>query len=430
LVFDNVTVIDVQQGRELPAQRVVIVGTRIRAVGRVEAVRVPPGARVVDARDKYLIPGLWDMHTHLESLANEVYYPLFIANGVTGIRDAGSPVPLDTFIQWRREILAGRRVGPPRQLLSGRSIAGPERGCDRSKLGDRLQTCVTDAADTRHVVDSLAAAGADMIKPRDINRNLWFVVAAEARRIGIPFGGHTQDETWIEASDSGARIVDHIIHRSTWVPRMRCVQDSATVTRCQPVAAHFRRNGTWLVPTLVAFGTRLTGILKGKGQYAQAISLRWIARVDSVLAGTVHGNWLRDVVRPGPPPHDTSGAMYVIHRVGLPLLVGSDAGVQLYAGFALQAELAENVAEGVTPLEALQAATLNPAKMLHGTDSLGTVAPGKLADLVLLDADPLADITNTTTIRAVVANGRYFDRAALDTVLADAHARATQAPSP
>jgi imidazolonepropionase-like amidohydrolase len=88
-------------------------------------------------------------------------------------------------------------------------------------------------------------------------------------------------------------------------------------------------------------------------------------------------------------------------------------------GFSLHAELATYVEEGLTTLEALQTATLNPAKLLHGTDSLGTVAPGKLADLVLLDADPLADITNTTAIRAVVANGRYFDRAALNKLLVE-----------
>jgi imidazolonepropionase-like amidohydrolase len=125
--------------------------------------------------------------------------------------------------------------------------------------------------------------------------------------------------------------------------------------------------------------------------------------------------------------------MRIMQRVGLPLLAGTDVsadGPQTSLGFTLHAELAIYVAEGLTPLAALQAATLNPAQLLHATDSLGTVASGKLADLVLLDADPLADITNTTTIRAVVANGRYFDRAALDTVLADAHARAAQARSP
>jgi imidazolonepropionase-like amidohydrolase len=121
-------------------------------------------------------------------------------------------------------------------------------------------------------------------------------------------------------------------------------------------------------------------------------------------------------------------------EAGVPFLAGTDVlgnwpliGKQV-SGFALHAELAMDVAEGLAPLAVLQSATLNPAKFLHATDSLGTVAPGKLADLVLLDADPLADITNTTTIRAVVANGRYFDRAALDGLLREVQAKAKQNP--
>jgi imidazolonepropionase-like amidohydrolase len=130
--------------------------------------------------------------------------------------------------------------------------------------------------------------------------------------------------------------------------------------------------------------------------------------------------------------------MDIVQRVGMPLLAGTDLGFggevswRRLSGFALHAELAMMVAEGLTPLNALQSATLNPAKLLHATDSLGTVAPGKLADLVLLDADPLADITNTTTIRAVVANGRYFDRAALDGLLTEVRMgiKTAEIPSP
>jgi imidazolonepropionase-like amidohydrolase len=118
---------------------------------------------------------------------------------------------------------------------------------------------------------------------------------------------------------------------------------------------------------------------------------------------------------------DTAGLSdwAVVRRVGIPILAGSDLVGPMPGGLALHAELAGMVILGLSPLEALRAATLNPAKLLGSTDSLGTVAPGKLADLVLLDADPLADITNTTTIRAVVANGHYYDRARLDSLVAD-----------
>ena len=123
---------------------------------------------------------------------------------------------------------------------------------------------------------------------------------------------------------------------------------------------------------------------------------------------------------------DTLGNGDLAQRLGLPILAGTDVSAfdsttlrTKPPGVSLHGELALLAAEGFTPLTALQAATLDPAKMLGATDSLGTVTAGKLADLVLLDADPLADITNTTAIRAVVANGRYFDRAALDRIVAE-----------
>jgi len=188
LVFDGVTVVDVEQGKLLPDQRVVIVGNRIKAVGSAVQVRIPHDAQIVEARGKYLIPGLWDMHTHADH-ATDLYYPLFIANGVTGIRDAGSSVPLDTLHLLRREILAGTRVGPPRQLLSGQSITNYLQNCDRNYLWAAAQTCVSDSADAVHYVDSLKVAGADMIKPRDVYPPMYFILAAEARRVALPFGG-------------------------------------------------------------------------------------------------------------------------------------------------------------------------------------------------------------------------------------------------
>jgi hypothetical protein len=120
----------------------------------------------VDARGKYLIPGLWDLHVHPRTFAH-LFYPLFIANGVTGIRDAWSEIPLDTLVRWRREILASTRVGPPVQLLSGEALSEEDR----------------DAAQRK--VDSLKTAGANIIKTYPFS----FALAAAARRAGLPFGG-------------------------------------------------------------------------------------------------------------------------------------------------------------------------------------------------------------------------------------------------
>jgi hypothetical protein len=212
LVFDGVTIVDVEQGKLVPDQRVVITGNRIEAMGGADAVKLPRDARVVDARGKYLIPGLWDLHVHPNRFGIDRYYSLFLANGVTGIRDPGSSVPLDTLNLWRREILAGTRGGPVRQILSGQTINGPEEGCVRTNYrgGRLLHTCVSDTADARHFVDS--------IKTYSLSKGIYFVIAAEARRLGLPFGGHISAPqlTAIEASDSGASILDHVNSAGVW----------------------------------------------------------------------------------------------------------------------------------------------------------------------------------------------------------------------
>jgi hypothetical protein len=447
LVFDDVTVVDVEHGTLVSTQRVVVVRNRIHAMGPTKAVPIPRNACVVDAHGKYLIPGLWDMHVHTTAA---LPYALLIANGITGIRDAWSYVPLDTLRQWQREILAGTRVGPPRQLLSGVAIDGPK--CMRTTG----HVCVTDVSSAHRVVDSLHAAGATWIKTYNLNAALYFAVAAEARRVGLPFGGHVDDPTpgltAEVASDSGARIVDHI--GSSGGLDTLCYGPAATVDRCRRVAERFRQNRTWSVPTLIAIPTVLTSVgMKTAGpapyltERAQQVFETFLQRAHEFWDGqTLPARWLAEPQESNTSKDRVRTAMTadsgrhqefhgfqgfsIMQEVGLPIVAGTDIDVgpdKMWLappGFALQAELAMDVANGLTPLHALQSATLNPAQLLQATDSLGTIASGKLADLVLLDANPLVDITNTTTIRAVVANGRYFDRVALDQLLRDVQCRA------
>jgi hypothetical protein len=236
----------------------------------------------------------------------------------------------------------------------------------------------------------------------------------------------------LEASDSGARIVDHALGDDHRFLEGHCSEsDSTSLRQCQAEAKQFIRNGTWLAPTMIAAHQ------DGDTGARAKIYARFNARARQFWADSLPpGNWLHDaasVTSAGasdlPFLAGQFGRMRIAQQTGLPILAGTDVIAEAnpwfiagLAGFGLHAELALYVMEGLTPLSALQSATLNPAKMLHATDSLGTVAPGKLADLVLLDADPLTDITNTTTIRVVVANGRYFDRTTLDQVLASVRA--------
>lgn len=213
------------------------------------------------------------------------------------------------------------------------------------------------------------------------------------------------------------------------------------------MAERLRRNGTWWAPTCIGYvvcgGPRARAVGKRFDELMEqfvTLSVLNPYAPDSTGRNVLHGAMLA-ISRPGatpalsrPPSSAADSSDFMLLRLqqeaGMPVLAGTDVlgiwppqGRQV-SGFALHAELAMDVAEGLSPLTVLQSATLNPAKFLRATDSLGTVAPGKLADLVLLDADPLADITNTTLIRAVVANGRYFDRGALDGLLGEFQAQA------
>jgi hypothetical protein len=324
LVFDNVTVVDVEQGKLVPAQRVLIVGNRIKAMGSGNAVAVPSDARIVDAKDKYLIPGLWELHTHPRRLAH-LFYPLFVANGITGIRDAWSEVPLDTLVRWRQEILAGSRVGPPRQLLAG----------DALRQGDDI-----DSATAQHLVDSLKAHGANFIKTYPFS----FTLAAALRRAGMQFGGHAEGRSPLEISDSGITIIDHPYSAEM---NERCVGSSASVAQCAPVAERFRKNNTWWAPTF----TRLASCCVEGAVHVQRIREYFDRRTAEFWVDSMpRGNWLRAANTTGTSQiqeRDSLGYLGVAQRVGLPIVASTDAGMpairDVIPGFALHADLAKTL---------------------------------------------------------------------------------------
>ena len=408
LAFTGVTVVDVAAGRLLPEQTVVIVGNRVQAVGGDGKVPLPKNGRVVDSRGKYLIPGLWDMHVHIEGAPPKLNYSLLVANGVTGVRQTSEVEPWE----WRRSIAAGEEAGP-------RVVAGTDIEAET-------------AEESHFKIDEAKAAGADFVKVHDadvMKREVYFAIAAYARKVGIPLIGHLPNTiTEVEASDSGQRTMEHFNELHCWWPdgeRMlkRSRQpssypspDSAGVERCAEVARTFARNGTWFVPTLT-----VTNMITPK---APEHPKYWPQSGREGLEAMANVNCCPS----DPTPERGREIISLLHRFGIPLLAGTDAApiLPIMHGFSLHDELGHLVEGGLSPLEALRAATLNPAKYLQATDSLGIVAPGKLADLVLLDADPLTDIGNTKKIRAVVANGRYFDRAALDALLAEAEALAAE----
>ncbi|MFC6223468.1 amidohydrolase family protein [Hymenobacter artigasi] len=428
LTLVHANVVDVATGTIRPDMTVVITGKRIARVSPSARVN-PQVGKVVDATGQYLIPGLWDMHTHIyfdgtAAAGTNLILPLLLANGITGIRDMGSE--LDSILKARADVAAHRLLGP-RLVVSGPMLDGP-------KSPYKASIAIATPEDGRQAVDRLKARGVDFIKVQSlVPREAYFAIAAEARKVGLALDGHVPDAVRAtEALTAGQRSFEHLIGifeasstaEDAYVAgqekspgRLLATYDApreAAIIR--QLAAHPQ---VWQCPTL--FWER--------GQWL-VDSIDWRKDPDLAYAGHswVAQRWPKaqtNIARTLDTEPLPVRARFVTHELDLVrklqaahvgFLAGTDtpAGVDLIPGASLHLELQRFVAAGFTPLEALQTATLNPAKFFKQEADFGTVQAGRLADLVLLSANPLADITNTQRIVGVLADGQYFSRQALD----------------
>ena len=381
---------------------VIVSAGRIARIGRSQETAVDPGATIVEGRGRFLIPGLWDMHQHLGSFAEgTVRASTLLAAGITGIRDMGSPL---------EDILRLRKDAPARgQFLyvSGPLLQGP------LPFHMPMFLSVRSPAEARAVVGELGRDGVDFIKIQDaMPRDIYFAVAAAVRRRHLSLAGHIPPTvTAMEVVDAGQRSVEHLggrffgvlagtstqaraihvqeaeLYRSSlralerhqdppddnmkapFTTRLVETYDGARAAR---LFTAFRRNNTWQCPTLVT----IQGLWDG---YTDADKRAGERLFEKSL----------DVVRD-------------LHRAGVPLLAGTDIAP---GRVALHDELALLVRAGLTPMEALQTATRNAALFTGTLKDRGTIEPGKIADIVLLKANPLSRIQNTREIEMVIAGG-------------------------
>ena len=430
LVFTHVNVIDATGSPLQPDRTVIIRGNRIAEIAKSGQAKIPADAQVVDARGKYLIPGLWDMHVHTVfgdwlPRDEKITLPLFVANGITGVRDMGGD--LDVLKVWRSEIAVGKLLGP-RMVIAGPMLDGPVPRFPSSAP-------VATAADGRRVVDDLTQQGVDFIKIQSlIPRDGYFAAADEAKKLGITFVGHVPDAVRAsEASNSGQKSIEHFtgIFEGCSTIEDQLLKGPKSLgrnvaaydpDRARALIALMAKNQTWQVPTLVwERGQWLVDDIDLSHdpltKYAPAA---WKDRTWPMFTRDI----LKDMDTDPLPVRKRFVQMELemtmaMHRAGVPFMAGTDtaAGVHIFPGFSLHEELALFVQAGLTPMETLQTATRNPAQFLGKLSDLGTVQTGKIADLVLLDANPLDDIHNTRKIRAVVLNGRYLSRGELDEML-------------
>jgi imidazolonepropionase-like amidohydrolase len=441
----HVTVIDTITGKEIQERTVIISGDRISEVRDSKKLKPPAGAKIVDGNRKYLIPGLWDMHVHAVFAERlDSMFPTFVANGVLGIRDMGTSMPLAEIDRLRHETANGSRLGP-RIVTAGPILDGRPKPLRPNFLA------INTPEEGRETVRRLKTGGADLIKVySELSRDSFLAIAEEAKKQNIPFAGHVPfSVSALEASDAGQKSMEHLwgIYLScssreeelrsemlkggvnlSGSERIRLEMDEAAASyderKAANVFAHLAKNGTWMVPTFTAvvpdseiFGARVTTDPRLK-YIPPAIQKQWSAAA-SAGAAIKSKSFDRKL--------QVVGAM---HRTGVPLLAGTDtAWIQpyTYAGFSLHDELALLVKAGLTPIESLQTATINPARFLGMEKDLGTIEKGKVANLVLLDADPVSDIRNTQKIDSVVLKGKLLTRTDLDKLLQDVATKAAAA---
>ena len=403
LVITGIDVVDVVAGRIIANSTVTVTGDTI--VGVTPKGAAPRGATVVDLRGAFLVPGLWDMHAHMEA-SGASWLPLYVANGVTGIRDMGSE--LDLILKMRDDVAARRVVGP--RIFA----AGPILDDAPGEWPFRMRVKTADEA--RAAVQLLKRRGVDLIKVHDHTpRDAFFAIADEARRQNLPLAGHRpMSVTLEEMIDAGQRDLEHLDNEQLWKP---CPGQGYQPGMCQELFAMLARRGVWQTPTLVAISE-----LGSIGTAASSVSADHFAyapkRIREMWAGNQSLFATPDAVRAMKADAIVGAAVTAdMAKAGVGILAGCDS---MIAGFCVHDELAAMVRGGMTPLAALQTATLNPARYFGIERTAGTVAPGRRADLVVLDGNPLANIGNVSRIRAVVLAGRLLDRKELDRLLAAA----------
>ncbi len=438
LIITNINIIDVKTGNVNPNMDVVIDNEIIISIIKHKNNTNYKSENIVNGTDKYLIPGLWDMHVHIfnnndPQPPNTWYFPLMIANGVTGVRDMFTKPneQMDSIVKWRKELRTHSFIGP-RIGAVGTLVDGVPRIHNSDS--------VVNQTEANAFVKKIKDAEINFVKVYDnLSKEAFDALNKEASDEGLYIAGHTPKAiSPMYASNTGQKSIEHLtgIHiacsskedslRSKSIDGMQLfdmaqeVSSSYNNLKADALFKVFVKNKTWQCPTLIISKVWYGG--EPFSKFEQDEGIKYIPKTES-------DEWqsLRDFKQYAPADYQQSltslfkDQQKMVKRMAelkVPILAGTDIGnPYVYPGFSLLDEIIELNNAGLTNLEAIQTATLNPALYLNKIDSLGTVEFGKYADLVILESNPLIDIENIKSTWATIINGNLFDHTELDDLL-------------
>ncbi|HEV8558386.1 MAG TPA: amidohydrolase family protein [Actinophytocola sp.] len=455
LVFTNATLIDGTGAAPRPDTTIVVAGNRILAVGQ-HGIAPPAGVRVVDLRGKYVLPGLWDMHTHTVDL-DRILLPLYIANGVTSVREMWG-VPFVRAVH--RRIASGEILGP-RMVVASNIVDGPNSWLV-NLWRDNSPIQVRTAAEARAAVRQAKRDGADFVKVYSLLRDdTLAAVAGEAERLRLPIAGHAPDTVSVVRSSAlGMRTQEHLyalyVDVSSARDEIRHAIENTPVDPASPfdyffavrelerqaIKSYDPRRAAGVFDTLARNRTALTPTLTVLKLFTSSPDeIRDVSREKYVPEWVLRLRW---AVGEGSLPPDQVAANRAFFEAsarlvrdaadaGVTMVAGTDGGFlapYVLAGFCLHDELELMVRIGLTPMQAILSATRDAARTVGMGQVSGTVTPGRFADLLVVDGNPLTDIRNTRRIHAIVANGRFINRAERERMLAEVVAEAKRIPPP
>jgi len=431
-VIVDVNIVDAVSNTLRHHQNVEFAGDRIISIG---ANPPNPKAHKISGAGKFLIPGLWDMHVHWYDKST---LSLFTANGVTGVRQMFGNREL---LAWRNDIEAGKMTGP-RMVVGSPIVDGPKPFWKTS-----LPAGTEDEG--RAVLRQVKKAGYDFVKVYSfLPPPAYFGIMDEAKKLNFPADGHVPHRVSVtQAAEAGQRCAEHLYGFAISAAR-RETQFRQTIEKFaakgnngvmdaywymeeaiaasldhekeQAIFAQIKAHPMYQCPTLV--------VLHASAERFDP-AFRRHPHIAYMFKSFVDGFWKPPKVKDLKEFLALERRAYQrnfdllsrMHKSGVPIIAGSDvANPYTFPGFSLHDELQLFVKAGMSPAEALCTATINPARMLNKQATMGSVKVGNVADLVLLDANPLVDIKNTTRIASVVQRGRLFSRTEMDSILRNA----------